>query len=97
LATSAAQQIMEIFEAKPQNTRITSNRFSTLFLVLFISFPVAVIVFSMNPNSTFAVLEGFSKAKEAEKPDQNATTIVSQLGESVHNISEDNIRRVGGR
>ncbi|KAK7381508.1 hypothetical protein VNO80_00052 [Phaseolus coccineus] len=85
---------MEIFQAKPHNM-ISSKRFTTLFLVLFISFPVAVIVFSMYPNSTLAVFEVFSQAREAGKSDQNATTIGSQLGGRFHNISDDNLRRVG--
>jgi len=70
--------------------RISSKRYATLFVVLFISFPVAVIVSSVYPNSTFALFEGFSQAKETGKSVQNATTIGSQL-------SEDNLRRVGGR
>jgi len=88
---------MEIFQAKVDNTRISSNRYTTFFVVLFISFPVAVIVSSMYRNSSFFVFEGFFQAREAGKSFQNITTTGSQLGERVHNISDDNLRPVGGR
>ncbi|XP_027906724.1 probable fucosyltransferase 7 isoform X2 [Vigna unguiculata] len=88
---------MEIFQAKVDNTRISSNRYTTFFVVLFISFPVAVIVSSMYRNSSFFVFEGFFQAREAGKSFQNITTTGSQLGERVHNISDDNLRPVGGK
>ncbi|KAL9304579.1 hypothetical protein ACSQ67_021842 [Phaseolus vulgaris] len=85
---------MDIFQPKPHDI-ITSKRFS-FFLLLFISIPVAVILFSINPKSSFDVFKVFSQAKGTAKSYQNATTICSQLGGSFPNISDDNLRRVGG-
>ncbi|XP_068479557.1 probable fucosyltransferase 7 [Phaseolus vulgaris] len=76
---------MDIFQPKPHDI-ITSKRFS-FFLLLFISIPVAVILFSINPKSSFDVFKVFSQARETAKSDQNVTTICSQF---------DNLRRVGG-
>ncbi|CAJ1951433.1 unnamed protein product [Sphenostylis stenocarpa] len=81
---------MEIFQAKADSMSVSSKRFTTFFVVLFISFPVAVIVSSMYRNSTLAVFEGFSQGPGESV--QDVTTVGSQLGERVHNISDDNLR-----
>ena len=61
---------MEILQATRDKLGLSSKRFTTFFVVIFIAFPVVMVVTSMSRNPSFALFEGFSKAKAL----QNVTT-----------------------
>jgi len=82
---------MEILQVTKDRIEQSSNRFTTLFVVIFIAFPVVIIVNLMYSNTSFSLFEDFTKGKvllvgEIENV-QNITNVTTNGGR-VHKISD---------
>lgn len=82
---------MEILQVTKDRIGQSSKRFTTFFVVIFIAFPVVIIVNLMYSNTSFSLFEDFTKGKvllvgEIENV-QNITNVTTNGGR-VHKISD---------